>query len=118
MLLKKEGNCLLVANSEVLRYKEMVIVKFGNLLGSITYEVKEYRYAVGNKPYADIQILDFLNGTYGGQAVLLQVDIGKKLSNGEFYNSLEQALSAVVSLIEQEIQDDDWVQDVQRSERK
>lgn len=81
-----------------------------NLNGTMLYEVKRYKYDVGNKSFADIQVLDMLNGTFVCQAVLLAT--GKKIASRKSFNSLEESLQDIVKLVEEEIKDIEMVKSV------
>lgn len=89
-------------------------MEHGNLLGTLVYEKKTVSYDVGNKPFAKIEVLDFLDGTFASQAEILAT--GKKVAISSPKESYLEALRAIYPLIEEEIKDDKWVKDVQRSE--
>ncbi|PCD84787.1 hypothetical protein CNQ87_10625 [Lysinibacillus fusiformis] len=91
-------------------------MEHGNLLGTLVYEKKIVSYDVGNRPFAIIEVLDFLDGSFASQAEI--VATGKKVAISRPEKSYLEALRAIYPLIEEEIKDDEWVKGVQRSESK
>lgn len=89
-------------------------MEHGNLLGTLVYEKKTVSYDVENRPFAKIEVLDFLDGTFASQAEILAT--GKNVAISSPKGSYLEALRAIYPLIEEEIKDDEWVKGVQRSE--
>ena len=89
-------------------------MEHGNLLGTLVYEKRIVSYDVGNRPFAKIEVLDFLDGSFTSQAEIIAT--GKKVSTSTAKESFLEALRAIYPLIEEEIKEDEWVKDVQRSE--
>ena len=89
-------------------------MEFGNILGTLVYEKKYVNYDVGNRTFAKIEVLDFLDGSFASQAEI--VATGKKVAISGPKESYLEALRAIYPLIEDEIKNDEWVKSVQRSE--
>lgn len=95
---------------------EVKSMEHGNLLGTLVYEKKIVSYDVGNRPFAKIEVLDFLDGTFATQAEILAT--GEKVAISSTKESYLESLKAIYPLIEDKIKDDEWVKGVQRSESK
>lgn len=91
-------------------------MEHGDLLGRLIYEKRTFNYDVGNKTLAKIEVLDFLDGSYASQAIILKTQ--KQVAIENTTDELIEALKAIYPIIENEIKDDEWVKSVQASELK
>lgn len=77
-----------------------------NLKGAILYEVKNFRYVVGGRRFAEIEILVFAENSHGAQA---KIEEGPEIAIDYPRMSFDDALEAIIQKIEEKIKDDPYV---------
>jgi len=83
-------------------------VKIG-LKSGLIHESRFFKYVVAGKTMAEIEALIFDEKHFGSQARVFTEKGEKAVLSGRTFPDVEEALSDVLALIEDEIKDDPWV---------
>lgn len=80
-------------------------------------EIKTFRYIVGGKTAAEIEILCFADGFFAGQGII-HFSNDEKFSTKKVYDNLDEALKNCYKIIEDKIKDHEWFQSIKEEHDK